>query len=407
MRCLILYAALIGAVAGYRTSSTIKPYSSETTFKSEATTIIPESSAATKSTQKSSSTTPAPTSSTSSPTSSSTASSSTSETNLIEGIVSELPITLPPILPHRHMVTYDQRQEGQYNIRADLDNFMIILVPPSPTQGLGLLDLLTKSSLRRTSHTTSHKSKKKHYAATSSLKPDALKHLNYFQTHLQQYGSGSSRGGEYIDGRTPYHVDISSLNEEEVQPRLNPDRQVDVLPPPYPLAYQHHLMKPYHLEAESSLLPPSEMGLQSNPDSAPSAHNAGYYRFARYIRGDNYLDSNRLSSSNRLVPQPFDLKIPQRLPVFRPEMSMGADKLYPPLDVPQFNLQEGRSASPTDDIDVVIPADLPLENDVDLSFIDDDLLEDKAKSLLSDGIERCAPGKRRDSYGVCREIEGY
>ncbi|KAI8121514.1 hypothetical protein FF38_04097 [Lucilia cuprina] len=403
MRCLILYAALLGAVAGYTTISNSLP--------PEITTRLD--------------TTEAPTSSSVGP--SSTTASSTTQSNLIEEVVSELPVSLPPILeevdlpsiPHRRMVTYDQRQEGQYNIRADLDNFMIVLIPPGPSEGMGLLDLLTKSSLRRTSHTS--KNKKKLYSTATGLKPDALKHLNYFRNHDQHLGA--SRAGEFIDGRTPYHVDIASLNDEEIQPRLNPDRQVDVLPPSYPVAYQH-LMKPYHLEAESSLLPPSEIGLQHNTDSNPS-QNAGYYRFARYIRGDNFLDSNRVTSSNRLG-SPSTSYRRQQLPMYRSDLSMGAAQLYPPLDVPQFNYHMARnfgsksSASPEDidskqslDTDlgyseiIIPPAHLPLEDDLELALNDDSLLEGEAKALLSDGIERCAPGKRRDSYGVCREIEGY
>ncbi|XP_065357397.1 uncharacterized protein LOC135951642 [Calliphora vicina] len=418
MRCLILYAALLGAVAGYKSSSYAGNLNKgSTALQPEITTLRFEMS----------STTEAPSSS-SPPSTTST----TTPANLIEEVVSELPVSLPPILeevdlpslPNRRVVTYDQRQEGQYNIRADLDNFMIVLIPPGPSEGLGLLDLLTKSSLRRTSHTNK---KKKHYSSSTALKPDALKHLNYFRSHEQQLGGGSLRGGEFIDGRTPYHVDIASLNEEEIQPRLNPDRQVDVLPPSYPLAYQH-LMKPYHLEAESSLLPPSEIGLQHNSDSNPS-QNAGYYRFARYIRGDNFLDSNRVTSSNRLGPQPSTFRR-QQLPVYRSDLSMGAAQLYPPLDVPQFSYHVARnfgsksspsSSSVGDDIDskqsldsdlsygeiIIPPAHLPLEDDLELALNDDSLLEGEAKALLSDGIERCAPGKRRDSYGVCREIEGY
>lgn len=280
MRCLILYAALFGAVAGYRHRpaeySTYKPAIIETTIKPDITTLkieTPTTEAATT-TSTTHSTTPSTTTSsttkkykkesseTTSSTSSQTPQASSSETNLLEP-VTDLPITLPPLLPqlpnNRHVVTYDQRQEGQYNIRADLDNFMIILVPPSPTQGLGLLDLLTKSSLRRATPQT-NKSKKKHYLAAASLNSLPSKQYGYYPQHEHQQQQLVSRAAEFIDGRTPYHVDISSLNEDKIQPRLSPDKQVDVLPPPYPLAYQHHLMKPYHLEAESSLLPPSEIG---------------------------------------------------------------------------------------------------------------------------------------------------
>ncbi|GBP13837.1 hypothetical protein EVAR_73284_1 [Eumeta japonica] len=97
--------------------------------------------------------------------SSSTTAASTSQTNIIEEVVSELPVSLPPILeevdlpnlPNRRVITYDQRQEGQYNIRADLDNFMIVLIPPGPSEGFGLLDMLTRPSLRKTAHNSKSK----------------------------------------------------------------------------------------------------------------------------------------------------------------------------------------------------------------------------------------------------------
>lgn len=274
MRCLILYAALLSAVSGYKAPSyggSLNKYTTSTT----TTTLQPDlqtlryETSTTEDEAAPSSTSSSSTAAEASPSPSPT-SSSTTQANLVEEVVSELPVSVAPVLeevdlpnlPNRRMVTYDQRQEGQYNIRADLDNFMIVLIPPGPSEGLGLLDLLTKSSLRRTSHTS--KGKKKHYSTATSLKPEGLKHLNYLGVRsADQMHLSPSRPGEFIDGRTPYHVDITSLNDEEIQPRLNPDKQVDVLPPNYPLAYQH-LMKPYHLEAESSLLPPSELGLQHN-----------------------------------------------------------------------------------------------------------------------------------------------
>ena len=160
------------------------------------------------------------------------------------------------------------------------------------------------------------------------------------------------------------------------------------------------------------------------------SQNTGYYRFARYIRGENFLDSNRVTSSNRLNPQTFRR---QQLPVYRSELSMGAAQMYPPLDVPQFSYHVARnfgsksspatdsSSAANEEVDskqsldsdisfseiILPPAHLPLEDDLDLGLNDDSLLEGEAKALLSDGIERCAPGKRRDSYGVCRAIEGY
>lgn len=221
--------------------------------------------------------------STSTTSSSSTSSSTTTtekDTGLVQEIISELPVTLPPILqeldgPKRRVITYDQRQEGQYNIRADLDNFMFLLIPAAPvaSDSFNILDIFGKSGSRRTAHSSLKTNKKKHY---SPLKGEAFKtdasSIKYRQAmknadYLPRSGDHQpSRVGEFIEGRTPYHVDISAINGDEVQARLNPDRQVDVLPPPaYPLAYQH-LMKPY-LEADSSIiqtLPPAELQNRQN-----------------------------------------------------------------------------------------------------------------------------------------------
>lgn len=227
-------------------------------------------------------------SSTSSSTSSSSSSTSTTTTEsmkdpgLVQEIVSELPVTLPGLLqeleaPKRRVITYDQRQEGQYNIRADLDNFMFLLIPAAATDNFSILDILGKSGTgsRRTAHSSLKSSNKKKYSPSNSgLKPDggslkyrqAMKNADYFP-RPGDHMSPAGRVGEFIEGRTPYHVDISALHDGEgdVQSRLNPDRQVDVLPPSYPLAYQH-LMKPF-LEADSTIiqaLPPAEMGGRPN-----------------------------------------------------------------------------------------------------------------------------------------------
>ncbi|XP_013113423.2 uncharacterized protein LOC106091447 [Stomoxys calcitrans] len=437
MRFLLLIMALIGAVAAYVGPSSAKPP------PTLADTIISEllgEKLSIKDNEQSEASTTASSSSSSSTTAASTsteqASSSTEAMkDPLQEIVSALPITLPPLLseldmPKRRVITYDQRQEGQYNIRADLDNFMFLLIPAAPADNFNILDILGKSGARRTPHSSLKSNKKKYYPSSSTgNKQDGLKYrqslknADYLSKPNDHLGV-ASRAGDYIEGRTPYHMDISALDEEQVQPRLNPDRQVDVLPPSYPLAYQH-LMKPY-LEAESSIiqtLPPAEMANRHN--SEPS-QNSGFFRFARYIRGDNFLDSNRLGphqyhpASSRRIAQ---------IPMYRSEMSMGAAQLYPPLDVPQFKIastarsfdetpstsnEELESKQTLDGGDLIYENVFspsvhlrPLEDDLDLELHNDGLIEGEAKALLSDGIERCAPGKRRDSYGVCREIQGY
>ncbi|RZC42849.1 hypothetical protein BDFB_008410 [Asbolus verrucosus] len=86
-------------------------------------------------------------------------------------------------------VLYDQRQEGELNILADLRNFVILVIPTttstSPTSG-SLLDFLYKAVPKRA-------------------------HLKRFHQHLKR---GQSVPGEetmnFIESKTaPYHVDIS------------------------------------------------------------------------------------------------------------------------------------------------------------------------------------------------------
>lgn len=98
-------------------------------------------------------------------------------------------------------VKYDQRQEGEFNVRADLENFVILLIPtspsaapsPSPSPSLGLLDLLSKSIplKKRNKHTI--------------VKKDPTIE-------------------SFIESKTaPYHVDIDENNDDNKKqhPELN------------------------------------------------------------------------------------------------------------------------------------------------------------------------------------------
>ncbi|EDW77756.1 uncharacterized protein Dwil_GK24379 [Drosophila willistoni] len=315
----------------------------------------------------------------------------------------------PPPLPEadvdplrRRLVTYDQRQEGQYNIRADLENFMILLIPQGPQEGLSLIDLLSKSSLRN--GVTSKSSKRKHPLRSSSLKSFYNRH----HSPLHQPSQPALGLPEFIEGRTPYHVDISASDDE--QARLQARQQVDVLPPQ--LIPMPQLIKPYHLEAEPELI-------QALPPAVPSAssstagssllegyNQAGshYYRNSRSLRGETYLDTNRLAIGD-LSPQSQPRSI--SVPIYRSELGAQANALYPPVDAPAYTMNGARSwqldEEPT-------PIHVQPKEFVDTDVISFDLLGDDladSKSLLRDGLARCARGERRDSYGACRQIEGY
>lgn len=432
------------------------------------------------------------------------ASSTMKNEEAVSETLTELPIATPPTTllppgsdadsPQRRVITYDQRQEGQYNIRADLENFMIVLIPPSPSEGLDLLDLL--SSVRRSSLRS--KSKRKHFTnnvgntkyrhplKSTATFPSSLQYVGrqqsphslegsrgyltapqFVQTPFDAFigahgspasvlstlGASSNRLSDFIEGRTTSRFDIAA-NEENASADLQPDRPVDVLPPPYPLAYQH-LIKPYHLEAEPTViqaLPPPELnsaparitgnyldsynqllapGLTAGNNAAagdvatistttttaaaiPTENNTGYYRISRAIRGDSFLDSNRVSSPNSIHHNSADLQ-----PLYRADHSLGATYLYPPIDTPRlyFNSESnGKSFEmPHDAVDrsqvlddvednarvgeLYVPP-RELKDDIEWEQFFDTMVKEANDSL-------CMPGQRRDSYGICRQVEGY
>lgn len=109
-------------------------------------------------------------------------------------------------------VKYDQRQEGEFNVRADLENFVILLIPaaapsPSPVPSsnnptLSLLDLLSKSI---------------------PLKNKRNKHVKKDGQDLQHPTTIES----FIESKTaPYHVDLDNgeenfVVEKKQHPELN------------------------------------------------------------------------------------------------------------------------------------------------------------------------------------------
>ncbi|XP_049858033.1 uncharacterized protein LOC126345116 [Schistocerca gregaria] len=57
-----------------------------------------------------------------------------------------LPLLLPLVLVAGAPVRYDQRQEGDFNVHAHLENFVVVLIPAAGSNGgLGILDFLKKS----------------------------------------------------------------------------------------------------------------------------------------------------------------------------------------------------------------------------------------------------------------------
>ncbi|XP_033173255.1 uncharacterized protein LOC117150468 [Drosophila mauritiana] len=295
----------------------------------------------------------------------------------------------------RRTITYDQRQEGQYNIRADLENFMILLIPPGPQEGISLLELLGRGNTKG-----SGPLKRKHPARSNSLKSFYQKsHLQKLQQQQnQRQSSPATHLPEFIEGRTPYHVDISASDPEQAQ-RLQ-RQQVDVLPPQ--LIPMPQLIKPFHLEAEPELiqaLPPVSASSSAGSNLLESFNHPGsqYFRSSRSLRGDSYLDTNRLTGGDYASPRSISA------PIYRSDLGRGANGLYPPIDAPTYFADQSRSWQ-LDEEPTRAQAVEPEIVSFDL-LADDDLAE--SRTLLRDGLARCARGERRDSYGECRQIEGY
>ncbi|KAH8308373.1 hypothetical protein KR059_011324 [Drosophila kikkawai] len=330
---------------------------------------------------------------------------------------SDQPIALqPPPIPaaaalddsdslRRRTITYDQRQEGQYNIRADLENFMILLIPPGPQEGISLLELLGRGSTK-----ASGASKRKHPLRSSPFKEFYEK--SHIRKLLQQKHHDSSPAAalpEYIEGRSPYHVDISARDPQQAQ-RLQ-RQQVDVLPPQ--LTPMPQLIKPFHLEAEPELiqaLPPVAAGSSSSSSNAgsnffegfnnPAVINDKYFRRSRSLRGDSYLNTNRLTGSD-FANGPRSISAP----IYRGEFRGAGNGMYPPIDAPSYFVDQARSSWQLDEEPTKVQAAEPEIVSFDLLSDDDDLAD--SRTLLRDGLARCARGERRDSYGACRQIEGY
>lgn len=99
-------------------------------------------------------------------------------------------------------IKYDQRQEGEVNVRADLENFVVLLIPTSSSSGLSLLDLITKSI------PVKQKGNKKKYHENQT-EDEELRH--FIETK----------------SAAPYHVDLSKTKANLA--KLRPDVNEEIL----------------------------------------------------------------------------------------------------------------------------------------------------------------------------------
>ncbi|XP_052866285.1 uncharacterized protein LOC128272502 [Anopheles cruzii] len=118
----------------------------------------------------------------------------------------------------RKTITFDQRQEGEYNIRADLENFVIVVVPSGSSSGATLLDLLNRSAHKKYAadhqhphhhRKSSHKRKNnKAHGAQKKVAQPTPEVIVLDEDHGQRVAQLETE--EFIEGRTPYKVDLSS-----------------------------------------------------------------------------------------------------------------------------------------------------------------------------------------------------
>lgn len=276
-------------------------------------------------------------------------------------------------LNHR-VVTYDQRQEGQYNIRADLENFMIVLIPQNPSEGLNILDILTRSSTKGNKFMKTNTNKRFHPKFRPQVEP-TQQSFNFInrQPSISLMTGNQKKISDLIEGRTPYKVDLSSEGDFG---QIHTNQPVDVLPPPYPLAYQ--LLKPYHLEAEPNIVQAvKHQQNYNNPEKVIKAIKLNYnhsdklnnLRLSKTIN-DPFYDEYAHDGLDEVLSKTVDLKL--------------VDEDY------SLNSNE-------ENIDY---------NVVKKSM--DDIVDNPSWEIrLIGSTENCGLGVKRDSYGICRFLNSY
>ena len=144
----------------------------------------------------------------------------------------------------RRLVTFDQRQEGRFNVRADLENLLIVFITdPSEIPASGpssahqtLLDMLKKSaanSKANVNKSSSKKFKKDPKDVPLSELPDysAFKVPSFKQTAKLPYYPQIA-----AQARSPYHVDIDSTLESRALYLPSPSNG--------PMSYQQDIDQP-------------------------------------------------------------------------------------------------------------------------------------------------------------------
>lgn len=167
-------------------------------------------------------------------------------------------------------ILYDQRQEGKYNVRADLENIQLLVIPSTPTASESLFDLLMKSSLKRQNQKLTKRKKLRLQNKTQAQQLSGESNENIYSIPSQQKQDNS-----FIEGRTPYHVDISST---QVLPSLDNKivrRGINVPE----LSSEHNpvfsIMDNYHRNGKAIV----DSNLNSAISNSVAHHDSDAYRF--------------------------------------------------------------------------------------------------------------------------------
>lgn len=334
----------------------------------------------------------------SSPASSSSESKPTAPT-LIDLIPSQ-DLTPPP----RRVIQYDQRQDGKYNIRADLENFVVLVVPSS---GFSLLDLLRRSNSHH--HKRAHgKHHKKFYGSPSKAEHDPSRkdsnRLDYLRPEPSDLvDTHPAAPAEFIEGRTPYHVDISS--SEIRQAALQP------LTKTLPTVLRSLLIEPLSI---------ADLPLSDDPsvvvDDAPAVLLPAQMKgneFTRALRTAHLLTTQHRHQSKSLTSA--DAKAPSinsnsvLLTPIQTESNQheigtvvnggngnGSGDVVLDLMQPEFiDLTDTRHSFDSlnvDSIDRLASSDTKSSSDSQWEL------------TLLGAEEQCGPDRRRDSYGICQFV---
>lgn len=322
---------------------------------------------------------------------------------------------------NRPHLLYDQRQDGKYNIRADLENFVILVVPSS---GNSLLDLLKRSSQRqqqqqqqqqhnkRTHHTKHHK---KYHSLLASVKPSEAK--NYRPDGEEAAASG----GEFIEGRTPYHVDISS--DEILQPAPYGVRSLNgnaATIADLPLVNLDDNAASTSSDASDSTVILSTVSGKSSEsiDSMPSSNTETSPRLPKSLTIDGY--GNPITSLNTVIltrkyttnHDQHDSQLSQNYNNYfsqKPSVQIldgntvgiNDNTHSPNVYTQMFDFTDSKTSF--DSLNVGNIDRLALAGDSSTKA-DSDLANAQWELTLLGAEEQCGPDRRRDSYGVCQFV---